>query len=186
MGTRASYGERPCFLRKVLTHIMNRTLYQGEYFSICQDEYNSEFVQVKDDEVLIVPLTSEGEVIFITEPSSAFGTLTLIVPTGSIELNERQEGTVSRELQEEIGYAPGRLDFLGELRPFSKYLKVRSFVYLARALTPSVLKGDEDYPIQIQQIPLATFETLIASGALLDARVIAALFMTRNFLQRSL
>ena len=33
-----------------------------------------------------------------------------------------------------IGYHAGRVDFLGELQPWSKYLAVRSFVYLGREL----------------------------------------------------
>lgn len=105
------------------------------------------------------------------------------MPGGSIEPMEAHEATAARELQEEIGYSPGRLDFLGELRPFSKYLTVRSFVYLARDLTPGRLKGDEDYTITCEQVPLASFERLIARGHLLDARVIAALYMARSFLQ---
>src|SRR5436309_2937554 len=86
----------------------------------------------------------------------------------------RRPETANHELQEEAGYAAGRLDFLGELRPFSKYLTARSFVYLARALTPSHLQGDETYSIGVEQVPLGEFEALIAAGRLLDARVIAA------------
>ena len=52
---------------------------------------------------------------------------------GRVAERTAQLEAANRELQEEIGYKAGRLDYLGELRPFSKYLAVRSFVYLARA-----------------------------------------------------
>ena len=87
-----------------------------------------------------------------------------------------------RELQEEIGFRAGRLDFLGELRPYSKYLAARTFVYLARDMTPHKLEGDEDHDIGVHLTPLSEFERLIAASRLLDARVIAALYLAQDFL----
>jgi hypothetical protein len=81
-----------------------------------------------------------------------------------------------------VGLTAGRLDFLGELRPFSKYLSVRTFVYLARDLSPGQMVGDETYVIEVERVPFADFESSIASGRLLDARVIAALYLARAFL----
>jgi len=161
---------------------MSKTVYQGKYFSILVDAYGTEFVRT-GDEVLVVPFTAEEKVILTSEPSAAFDEPTLILPGGETEPGEPHVETGNRELQEEIGYKAGQLDFLGELRPFSKYLTVRSFVYLARDLTRSHLEGDEDYTISVVQVPLAEFEPLIAAGRLLDARVIAAIYLTRNFLK---
>jgi len=152
------------------------------YFSLALDENGIEYVYT-GNEVLIIPFTAEEEVILTIEPSAAFGEPTVILPGGETEPDEEHPATARRELQEEIGYDAHRLDFLGELRPFSKYLTVRSFVYLARELIPSQLPGDEDYPIDLERVPLAAFESLIADGRLLDARVIAALYMARTFLQ---
>ncbi|HVB21638.1 MAG TPA: NUDIX domain-containing protein [Ktedonobacteraceae bacterium] len=162
---------------------MTTTAYQGAYFAIRLDEHGSEFIEARDNEVMIVPLTLEGDVILTSEPSPAFGEPALILPGGSIEANEAMEATATRELQEEIGYAPGRLTYLGELRPSSKYFATRSFIFLGRDLTASSLQGDEDYEILQERIPLATFEQLIATGRLTDARVIAALYIARSFLQ---
>ena len=159
------------------------TAYEGTYFAIRLDERGNEFVEVRENEVLIVPLTAEGNVILTGEPSPAFGELALILPGGSIEDGEAMEATAARELQEEIGYAPGRLTYLGEIRPSTKYFTTRSFIYLGRDLTSSTLQGDEDYEITQERVPLATFEELITSGRLTDARVIAALYMARAFLQ---
>ena len=157
--------------------------YRGDYFSIRVDANGVEFVHT-GDEVLAVPLTEERGVIMTLEPSAALSELTLILPGGETEAGEPHAETANRELQEEIGYRAGRLDFLGELRPYSKYLTVRSFVYLARDLMPARLKGDEGYEIRMERVPLAEFERLIAAGRLFDARVIAALYMAQSFLDR--
>ena len=93
--------------------------------------------------------------------------------------------TANRELQEEIGYKAGRLDFLGEIRPFAKYLQSRQFVYLARDLQPSRLQGDEDFTITTQELPLTEVENWVAAARLKDAGTIAALFLVRSFLSRT-
>ena len=156
--------------------------YQGRWFSIATTTHGEEVV-LAAHEALIIPLTTEGEVLLTLEPSAAFHEPTLLLPGGIIEAGEPPAETTSREMQEEIGYKAGRLDLLGELRPFSKYLTVRSYIYLARDLVPSRLTGDEDYAIGIERVPLSDFETLIANGRLRDARVIAALYMAQSFMQ---
>jgi len=161
---------------------MSAIVYQGQWFSILVDASGTEFVRT-GDEVLVVALTAEGEVLLTVEPSAAFAEPTLILPGGETEPGEPHAETANRELQEEIGYKVERLDFLGELRPFSKYLTVRSFCYLARDLTPSSLAGDENYAINVERVPLASFEQWIATGRLLDARVVAVLYLARRFLE---
>ncbi|HMH10971.1 MAG TPA: NUDIX domain-containing protein [Candidatus Nitrosopolaris rasttigaisensis] len=160
---------------------MSQLFFQDDYYSIYASERGIDYISMRS-EVLIVPLTHQGEVILTIEPSVAFGVPTLVLPGGVIEPGETHEQTALRELQEEIGYTAERLDFLGKVRPFSKYVALESFIYLARELVPSKFQGDEDHPILMEQVSLKDFEHLITSGWLLDARIMAALLMTRHFL----
>jgi len=156
----------------------------GEYFRFERDARGEEFIDTRD-EVLVVPLTPAGEVILAVEPSAAFGEPVLILPGGSEEPGEARAATANRELQEEIGLRAGRLDFLGALRPFPKYLRLTSYVYLARDLSPSRLPGDEGYEIGTERVPLDGPDgaaRLVAAGRLSDARAIAALHLARGFL----
>lgn len=164
-----------------MTHEQGEVLYQGNYFSIVADATHGEYVRC-DGEVLVVPLDDDGSVILTSEPSAAFGEPTLILPGGATKPGAPNAEMANAELQEEIGFQAGRLDFLGELRPFSKYLTVQTFVYLARDLAPAQTQGDEAYKIGVERVPFAEFEVLIAAGRLLDARVIAALYLARAFL----
>ena len=159
---------------------MLQTVCQGAYFSIVLDGQGVEYV-CTGDEVLIVPLLDDQTVLLIREPSAAFGEQVLVLPGGEIAPGEAHAATADRELQEETGFRAGRLDFLGELQPFSKYLKVRSFVYLARDLIVSRLVGDEGYEIGVESVELTDVEKLFAAQRLFDARVIAALYLTRHF-----
>ena len=158
-------------------------LFQGKYFALLSDKVHGEMVQA-GDEVLVVALTGQGEVLLTREPSAAFDETVLILPGGQVEPGEAHDLTANRELQEETGYSANRLDFLGEVRPFSKYLSVRSFVFLARQLEYRPLPGDEKYEIGLQRLPLEDFEGLMAGGQLSDARAIAGLCLARYFLSK--
>lgn len=153
------------------------------YFALGRDEHDTVFIQCPD-EVLTIPLDESGHVLLAVEPAPAFGQDVWVFSGGAVEPGEPHETTANRELQEELGLVAGRLDHLGQLWPWSKYLKVRSDIYLARDLVASRLTGDEDYEIGIARVPLAAFEEFIASGQLRDARVIAGLYLARTYLQR--
>ncbi len=163
---------------------MSKTLCGDRWLSLIQDDDDTVYVH-SGDGVMIVPLTAHGNVILITEPSPAFGgEPTLVLPGGEVEADEPTAETANRELQEEIGFRAARLDLLGELRPWSKYLHMRLEVYLARRLTPATLQGDEPYTIGVEACPLAAFEALIEAGRLRDSSAIAALYLARRFLEK--
>lgn len=159
--------------------------YRDKYLSLRRDTEKQIITSIHtDNEAVIVPLLDQDTVLLAIEPSEAFGEPTILLPGGTIEVGEAPEEAALRELQEEIGYTAARLDFLGELRAWPKYLEARSFVYLARGLTLSQLEGDEEYPILIERVALKDFESLVMQGHLRDARVVAALALARHFLQK--
>lgn len=134
------------------------------------------------DGVLAVPVQPDGTVILIQEPKGYDGELTLLLPSGSVKPEEDPLLAMNRELQEEIGYAAARLDYLGTAQPWVKYLTCNCRIYVARDLTPSRLQGDELHTIVSETVALDSFETLIETGRLRDATSIAALYMARRFL----
>jgi ADP-ribose diphosphatase len=156
---------------------------QSDWFAIRTDAAGDEYVASTGDEVLVVPLTVAGEVLLAVEPSPAFGTAVRVLPGGQVEPDLTLAEVANQELQEEIGYRAGRLDFLGELWPWAKYLAVRSHLFLARELAPSKLAGDEGYVVGVEVMPLVELEAWIADGRLRDARAIAGLFLARAYLR---
>lgn len=153
------------------------------YFALDRDEHDTLYIRCPD-EVMTIPIDENGDVLLAVEPAPAFGQDVWVFSGGTVEPGESHETTANRELQEELGLAAGRLDYLGQLWPWSKYLTVRSDLYLARDLTESRLVGDEGYEIGVARVPLAAFEQYITSGHLRDARVIAGLYLARAYLQQ--
>ena len=156
---------------------MPKTLYSDRYYSIVQPDNGDTYISC-DNEVVVVPVHASGHIILISEPSSAFGGQCLLLPGGIVDDGETHIMAANRELQEEVGYAANSLSYLGEVRPFSKYLAVKTFVFVGRDLVPSQLIGDEDHEIEKHLIAGGDLLGFIRDGQINDARVIAALFMS--------
>ncbi len=162
---------------------MPKTICETPYISLVQGDSGVVYVKM-DDGVFIVPVTDEGDIYFIQEYSPAFDMPVLSVPAGIIEPGEDGKEAANRELQEEIGYRADRIEYVGELRMNAKYIAAKHYVYLARELSESKLQGDEPYEITTVRVPLEQVDDLIESGRLVDAMVIAAVYMARRALKR--
>lgn len=161
---------------------MPEPLYASHWFSIFEGYKTEPYIRAPAG-VMIVPLTPQREVILINEPPAyGGGEMTLFLPSGKVEPGEDVAVSANRELQEEIGFAAARLDRLGVLHPWVKYLTTTLTIYLARDLSPSRLQGDETWEIVPESVPLTAFENLITSGRLTDSSVITALFLARQML----
>ena len=134
----------------------------------------------KPDTAMIVPVTDDGEVIFVTEYHAAIDEKILSLPKGRVEDGELSEDTAKKELQEEIGYKATQLEKVSTLRSIPGYINTRTHVYLARGLEESALEGDEEWELPTTLYPLSEFEKLIDERKLSEARVITALYEARR------
>jgi ADP-ribose diphosphatase len=134
---------------------------------------------------LIVPIDADGNVLFILEPTIFDGIPVLMLPAGAVDEGETPQESAGRELQEEIGFKAERIELLAELHPMARHARLSNFACLARDLSPSRLQGDEPYELEVRRVPLDDFESLIQSGELRDASVIAALFLARSHIARN-
>ncbi len=138
----------------------------------------------KRDTAMIVPLTNEGDIIFVTEYQVALNTPMLSLPKGRIEDGEVSKEIANKELQEEIGYKANTLDKIGVFTTIPGYISGRTHIYLARNLVESKLDGDEEWEMTISRYPLKNFERLVDEKKLTEARMIASLYEARRFLSR--
>jgi ADP-ribose pyrophosphatase len=112
---------------------------------------------------------------------------TLELPAGRLSPPERPEDCAARELEEEIGVRPGRMEKLTEFFTTPGFCEEKLWVYLATELTETRqnLEGDELLDIVRVTFPRA-FE-MIADGEIEDAKTIIGLMLaaTRLGLQNS-
>jgi ADP-ribose pyrophosphatase len=101
----------------------------------------------------------------------------LEAPAGTIEPDEQPEVTAQRELQEEVGYLATNLRPLGGFYTAPGFCNEFIYAYVATGLSRSTLPQDADEDVHVEETALADLPSLISSGAIVDAKTIAASLM---------
>ncbi len=137
--------------------------------------------------VSVVPVDGE-DVILVRQYRAAVERDMLEIPAGKRDVEgEAIEVTAARELEEEIGMRPGRLQLLAQLYNSPGFCDEHSFVFLATDLTPCAIsaQGEEEQHMTIERHRLSDVPALIAAGELVDAKSIIGLCLARDALQRT-
>lgn len=132
--------------------------------------------------VLIVPLLDDETVLLIREYAAGTDRYELALPKGRIETGEQILEAANREIMEEVGYGSNNLHHLTSLSLAPGYVGHYTHVVLARDLYPQKTEGDEPEPIEVVPWRLDDLPQLLARADCSEARSIAALFMTREYL----
>jgi ADP-ribose pyrophosphatase len=133
--------------------------------------------------VAIVPVDAEGRLVLVEQYRYATGKVLLEIPAGTLEPNEDPDVCANRELQEETGYKPGKLQKLGAIYLAPGYSTELIHLYLATDLSESRLAGDEDEFIDILHLSLADVLDKITNNTIQDAKTISAVMLAREHLK---
>lgn len=133
--------------------------------------------------VAMVPLLGE-DVLLVRQFRAAAGKILLEIPAGTLEVGEAPEAAAVREMQEEVGYRPGKLERLGGEFTAPGYTSEYIHLYLATELTPSRLRQDSDEFIEVVRMPLAEALALVERGEIEDGKTLGGLLLTARRLGR--
>jgi len=126
------------------------------------------------DCIAAVVVDEQDNILLVRQFRHSVGKFLLEVPAGGIEPGEEPVAALRRELQEEIGYLPGRIVELGGFYAIPGYGTEYLHCYLATDLTPSRLVAEDTEGIEVARVNKAQALQLIASGEICDAKSIAA------------
>jgi ADP-ribose pyrophosphatase len=127
--------------------------------------------------VTIVALDGDQNVLLVRQFRKPAERDLLELPAGSVDPGEDPEAAAVRELQEETGFLPGRLEMLATFYTAPGFSTELMFLYLATALTPARLPADEDESITLVRVPVNEISGLVASGQVVDAKTLVGLLM---------
>ncbi|VEG92174.1 ADP compounds hydrolase NudE [Legionella spiritensis] len=133
--------------------------------------------------VLVVALTASESILLVREYAAGIDAYEWSFPKGLIEQGESVAEAANRELQEEVGYAAGRIDWLRSVTLAPGYFGARIDLVLARDLYPATLPGDEPEPPEVMEWPLSASEELLSRPDFSEARSIAALLLVKQWLK---
>lgn len=130
----------------------------------------------------MVALDAEGCVLLVRQWRHAPGVALLEIPAGAISRGEQAEDCARRELAEEIGFVPRRVDHLTTMYTAPGYVGEAIHLYLARDLIPEAAEGDEDENLRTERFTLAEALAACRDGRICDGKSISALMLARDFL----
>jgi len=132
--------------------------------------------------VLIVPMLDEETFLLVREYAAGIDRYELALPKGRIEKGEDVLTAANREIMEEVGYGARSLHHLTSFSLAPGYLGHFTHVVLARELYPQQISGDEPEPLEVVPWRMNELSQLFGRDDCTEARSIAALFMTREYL----
>lgn len=134
-----------------------------------------------EDCVAIVAVDGEDSVLLVKQFRKPVEKELLEIPAGGIDPGETPEDSVRREMREETGFLPRKVEKLGGFYSSPGFCTEYLYLYLATDLVHSPLQAEDSQSISLVRVPLEQVPDLIASGSICDAKSIAGLLA---FLER--
>jgi len=127
------------------------------------------------DCIAVVPVDENDNVLLVRQYRKAIEKELLEIPAGGIDPGEDPDTTVLREMQEETGYLPGKIEKLAGFYSAPGYCTEYLHLYLATDLAPSRLYADDTAGISVVRVPVGDIPALLAGDELEDGKTIAGL-----------
>jgi ADP-ribose pyrophosphatase len=162
--------------------LSSKPIYDGRAVKIRVDtvrmpsgrETTREIVEHSDC-VAIIAVDANDNVLLVKQFRKPVEKELLEIPAGGIDPGEDPETTVRRELREETGYLPERVERIGGFYSAPGYCTEYLHLYLATDLTSAPLHAEDTENIELVPVTINQIPSLIASGTICDAKSIAGL-----------
>ncbi len=134
------------------------------------------FVLDAPDWVCVVPVTTDGQVVFIAQYRIGSHRVSLETPAGMVEKGEVVEAAALRELREETGYSADSFTTLGRTYANPAFLTNHFTALLAENVTlTDPTAWDEHEELELLLIPADQIASLIAAGEITNSFTVLAL-----------
>ncbi len=168
--------------------LSSRLIYEGREVKLRIDtvkmpsgrETTHEIVEHSDC-VAIVAIDADDNVLLVKQFRQAVGKELLEIPAGGIEVGEDPAATVRREMREETGCLPRKVERFGGFYSSPGYGTEYLHLYLATDLVPSPLSAEDTESIELVRVPISQIPSLITSEGICDAKSIAGLLILLEY-----
>ena len=131
----------------------------------------------------VVPVLPDGRILMVHQYRYAIDRETIEIPAGGRNGTEEPfETAAKRELEEETGYTPATLTYMGALLSSPGFTDEVLHMYLARGLKPGECHPDEDEFLERDRVPLGELVKEVMDGTIQDAKTVAAVLKAKVLL----
>ncbi len=178
-------------------HVDEREVHQGHVWRVVVADFTgpdggrfTRDIVRSPGAVAVVPLVFDAEgnpsVVIVEQYRPPYEQRLLEIPAGMRDVpGEPPQETARRELIEEAGLSPGRLDPLSELYPSPGMTDSVTTIFLATdcTATPRALHGPEEEDSRLLHLPLEDAVAMVEDGRIRDAKTVIGILLTERRLQ---
>ena len=141
------------------------------------------YIMESGDYVNIVPVTAEGEILFVRIYRHGVGQTLLETPGGLIDVGESPLLAAQRELLEETGCTCAEIRLIGSGFPDPARLSCRAHYFLATGCVETAVPSWDDHEeMELLKLPIAEAKRLLFAGKIVDSVQQSALFFALHAL----
>jgi ADP-ribose pyrophosphatase len=176
-------------MKKLLEKVLSTELvFPGRFLKIWRDDVElpnghrsfREYIK-HPGAAMVIPRLPNGKYLMIYQYRHAVGQVFLEFPAGKSDRGESTEKTAARELQEEVGYKPGKLTLLTHIHPVIGYSNEQIDLYMAEELTPAPAMLDPDEVLEMVELTAEEIEEKIWKNEITDVKTqIGAFWLFRS------
>ena len=135
--------------------------------------------------IAVVAIDRDNNILLVSQYREAVGKELLEIPAGGVDPGEAVETAVKREMQEETGYLPQKLEKLGGYYLAPGYSTEFLHLYAASDLVPGRLVAEDTEGINVVKVPVSRIRNLLRSSKICDGKSIAGLYMFLEYRKKS-
>lgn len=132
----------------------------------------------------IVPIDSDGKIIFVKQYRHPIRSYTIEIPAGMLEEGEDPYICAVRELEEEIGKKCSDVKHLCNMHSALGICTEMIYIYLAENLQPGEQHFDFDEFIELEKYTLEESIAMILEGKITDSKTITGIFAYKEVLSK--
>jgi ADP-ribose pyrophosphatase len=166
-----------------------QTIYEGRVVTFDLIDVTTASGQVARREVIrhpgavaIVALDEDKNIVLVKQHRTAADQYLVELPAGTLEAGESPLECAIRELQEEAGYKPNRIQAIGGFFVAPSYTTEYIHLFLAQELVESKLPQDDDESFEIIKLPLSQAVTDATDGRIVDAKTLIGVLCVARLL----
>jgi ADP-ribose pyrophosphatase len=159
--------------------ISHQEIYRGKIVTLHVDTIRQASGKATIREVVLhpggvtaVPVLDDGRILLIRQFRYPIGKFILELPAGKLDSGQPPKETVARELEEEIGYTPGSLEYETTFYTTPGISNEAIHFFIARELTPCVQRLEEGEHITVEAYSVEECLQKIGTGEIGDGKTI--------------